>query len=522
MKIEVVPWIHRYSADMDQLYAELTLQEIEQRPTGRKVKCLNGYQDIFTSSMAAPEHPRIKATTESSTISGKMERTRKIKPGQQVVIKADPHMGKTCLAKKITWDWARGIFTTFTIVFCVFLKFVRPGDSIESIIIEQNPVLQELNVTQQRLRYMLETFGNRVLLIMDGLDQHALGQNDDVLKIVMGQKLFQTHIVVTSRPHSTNHIEKYFSTIVRIDGFSRSEAEKFAFNLLQCQEKVDHVLEFAPADLKQGIPLYQFPVLLSVLCILSRNEDIDLSANNVGEIYTRMVKCLYKSFCIRTGIDYTNQGFVGVQRPVGKLAYEMLLFGNCLHRRSQIIREIGGDAFNYGFFSGDEDFRLMGVETADIYVTFLHTTIQVFFGAFYFIQMLNGGESIESLLGSDCKEPIFMMNPLFLHFCLWFSVSGQTYFPFSSGSDVYLSLQRFVKAKSLQSGHKVQNITTVYPALDMTTAHDNITRRFLRELLHEKLPSPEEGSFEMFLSTQGNEERKLASGLFCFSYFNYT
>ena len=38
------------------------------------------------------------------------------------------------------------------------------------------------------------------------------------------------------------------------------------------------------------------------------------------------------------------------------------------------------------------------LKTADIYVTFPDRIIQEFLGAFYFIMMLNEGQSIESLL----------------------------------------------------------------------------------------------------------------------------
>ena len=85
-------------------------------------------------------------------------------------------MGKTTISRKITWDWAVGLFKTFVIVFLVYLKFVRPGDSIENVIIGQTPLLQELNVTEKRMKQILETFGNRILVILDGLDEHALGK----------------------------------------------------------------------------------------------------------------------------------------------------------------------------------------------------------------------------------------------------------------------------------------------------------------------------------------------------------
>ena len=115
---------------------------------------------------------------------------------------------------------------------------------------------------------------------------------------------------------------------------------------------------------------------------------------------------------------------------VGKLALATLLSGNSFMRRSRMIKDVGPDAFDCGLLIGHEDFRLIRDATADIYVTFPHRTIQEFLGAFCFIMMLSEGESIESLLSSDSKEPIFLTNPLFLHFCLWFLCSGQKYCTF--------------------------------------------------------------------------------------------
>ena len=93
-------------------------------------------------------------------------------------------MGKTTLVKKVTFDWAKGIFNAVSIVFFVSLKLVNPGDAIENVIIDQTPVLQGLNVIGSKIKTILESFGPRCLLILDGLDEHALGENQDVIKII--------------------------------------------------------------------------------------------------------------------------------------------------------------------------------------------------------------------------------------------------------------------------------------------------------------------------------------------------
>ena len=158
----------------------------------------------------------------------------------------------------------------------------------------------------------METFGNRTLLILDGLNEHALGQNVDVLKIVQWQKLSDCTILLTSRPHSTKDIETFFPTIVRVYGFTRKKAKKIASKIIEEKNKVKAVLKFNSADFREDISLYQCPILLSFMCLLVREDDIDLSSKiiNTGEIYTRMVRCLCKKFTICKDIKFQDEEFI--------------------------------------------------------------------------------------------------------------------------------------------------------------------------------------------------------------------
>ena len=132
-------------------------------------------------------------------------------------------------------------------------------------------------------------------------------------------------------------------------------------------------------------------------------------------------------------------------RSVGKIAFDTLLVSNPLLKRSDVVREVGNEAFDYGLLIGPEDFRLIRDEIADIFLTFPHRSLQEFLGAFYFILMLNYGVIIESLLGNSAKKPIFLLNPLFLHFCLWLIKSGKTYFTFQERKHVYYVLMNYAR-----------------------------------------------------------------------------
>ena len=128
-------------------------------------------------------------------------------------------------------------------------------------------------------------------------------------------------------------------------------------------------------------------------------DEIDLQQKNVtqGEIYTRLVRCLYRRFTVRKGIKYTKEKFQASLNCLGKLAWKTLNRKEHHLCTSEIVEDVGEDAFEYGVLVGHEDFRLLGHETANVFMTFLHSSMQEFLGCFFFILMLNFGETIESL-----------------------------------------------------------------------------------------------------------------------------
>ena len=350
---------------------------------------------------------------------------------QKVFAKGDPGIGKTTLAKKIAWDWAKRSFTRFSLVFLVFLKLVNPGDAIENVIIQQMPPLEGMGISPCKILQILNKFGPRCLLILDGLDEHASGQNLDVMKIIEGKKLLYCNTFLTSRPHSVSGIKKYFNSRVRINGFTRKQAELFARKILDNEKQVQSVLNYNPAGYRQDISLYNCPILLSFMCLLVRYDDIDLASESInsGEIYVRMVRCLYKKFLIRQKQEFDDSDFVTVLGKIGKLALNTLRTGKPLLKRSEVIKQVGVDAFDYGLLIGHEDFRLISDETADIFVTFPHRSIQEFLGALYFILCLIEGVSVQSLLGDDPDNSLFLQNPLFFYFANWVIYGSEDYFP---------------------------------------------------------------------------------------------
>ena len=372
--MEPFPWFEGYHINMDELYTELTLEKMERKLLGEETWSLQTYEDMFNCNKS--EHKNRK-----------------------ILIKADPGMGKTTLGRKMSCDWARGVFKKFPIVLLVALKFVQSGDPIETVIIEQHSELVGLGISQQKLKALLDRYGSRILIILDGLDEHRLGQNEDVIKIIKNQKLLNCRIVVSSRPHSVKVVEQDFPTIIRIEGFTETQAKKFVSNFFTDRKKISQILQFKPSDSREDFPLHKCPILLSFLCLLLKEDVIDLSDTKltIGDLYLRMVQCLYRKFTIRKGIGFVMSEFAKVMRSVGSLALKTLSSNTPLLQKSEVLEIAGEFAFEYGFFSGHEDFRLCTDPTADISVTYAYRSLEEFFGTFGFLQALDDGQSVDDI-----------------------------------------------------------------------------------------------------------------------------
>ena len=135
--------------------------------------------------------------------------------------------------------------------------------------------LQELTGLDSRghsLKQLLDNFGERCLIIVDGLDELGPKENKDISKTIPGEKLRHCHIVVTSRPHSTADLQQYFSDRINVKGFNESNAKEFAFKILNDEQMVDNVLNFNPSDFEESFSLFECPILMSFKCHVTREQ----------------------------------------------------------------------------------------------------------------------------------------------------------------------------------------------------------------------------------------------------------
>ena len=450
--MEPAPWIKDYVVDMEELYTELRLEQIDKKLFSEERIQLENYKELFP--------------LYDSQNMMKFFDIMYYLPGIKILIKGDPGMGKSSLVKKIARDWAKRHFVQVSIVFFVYLKLIKPGDAIENAILQQTYPLAERGYTKAKMTKILQYFGKDCLLILDGLDECAYGQNDEVYKIVRGLKFVNCNIMLTSRPHSTGEIEKYFETIVSVEGFTPNEARKFAIRIVPNEQKVEDIINFNPAGERAKCSVHNVPILLSFLCLLVREENIDLSNTKIsmGEIYFRMVQCLYKKFTLRKKIRFEKEILVTVLKSLGKLALETLLSGDPLLERFKIIEQIGEEVFEYGLLIGQDGFSFTRDMTGDVFVTFPHRSLQEFLGAFYFVLSLGKEQAVKDV---DKVFYEFWRNPLFLEFCLWFLAESNGFLSSSESSTACQMLGSYVRKEIDAVKVDFQKLERNNPALSL-------------------------------------------------------
>ena len=107
MKIEAAPWIRDYVVDMEELYTELSLEKIHNKPIGEEFKTLNHYTDLFQK--CKPVEKPLQSCSHSGEPVAKKHKTDdicdlpldlSIGKCDKILMKGDPGMGKTTQCKK--------------------------------------------------------------------------------------------------------------------------------------------------------------------------------------------------------------------------------------------------------------------------------------------------------------------------------------------------------------------------------------------------------------------------------------
>ena len=331
-----------------------------------------------------------------------------------ILIKGEQGFGKTTLSKKIYLDSAEGRFTSFDIVFFVQLKLVKSNHDLVDAIIEQTPGLRDSNFEKEKLKHCLHTFGTRCLIILDGSTE-----NLGVTKRIIGRTIECSSTLVTFVPHLSRHIEQYFETILWLQGLSYHQALSYCSIILQRREGRRGLMMFYYNNFISYSDCVS-PMLLLLTCILNHTVT-DLATDvPVGEIFFRSIKFAYKKHVSPKQLDLAK--FESLFNNIGRVALRCLIENSHSFSKTELGRDICAQALNSGILTEQRCPSLSTDSSDDSLLCFVHSSFKYFFGCYSLVQSIGAGTLEEKL--QDTVMTLFLQDPLFNHFALWFTHDG--------------------------------------------------------------------------------------------------
>ena len=257
----MIPWVKEYVTNPRNSYIHPTLKKLKPKPETE----ISDYKDLFPSVALSTGDPK-----------------------RTILIKGEQGFGKTTLSQNIYLDWVEGRFTSFSIVFFVQLKLVKPDHDLVDAIIEQTQYLRDLNFEKTRLRNYLDSFGTRCLIILD-----CSTENSGVAKRIIRRANECCSTLVTYLTHLSASIDQYFETTVVLQGFTYQQALSYCSIIFQLKEKRHVSMEFCWKNFRVYYK-YLSPMMLLFSCILNHTVTDLATVVPVGEIFFRSIKFAYK------------------------------------------------------------------------------------------------------------------------------------------------------------------------------------------------------------------------------------
>ena len=333
----------------------------------------------------------IKATKEIEEILAPLERKTSF-----ILIEGAPGIGKSVLLKEIAYRWGKKqLLQTFKFVLLVCLRdpslqrINSLNDLLHLIYEEDENPTEVLSACSQ---YITKDNGKCLTLLLDGYDEYPsnLQQNSFIAKILKRKILPNCGLVVSSRPHASEHLQK---PDIRVDilGFTETERK-------HCIEKA---LSDQPHKIKELTQyLHQQPSIDSI-CFIPFNMFVLLYLYKMGyrpknstELYHHFICFTIHHHLSKLGIplnhDVTDladlpEPYSRVIKQLSKLSMEAANIQKLIFTFKEFkdacpdVANIPGAINGFGLLQAVQHSYLYTKTT----LNFMHFTIQEFLAAHY-------------------------------------------------------------------------------------------------------------------------------------------
>ena len=175
---------------LSEVYTEMEIEKYSGRGNKKTVVPLNDYKDLF----------------------------KNVEPqGTRILVKGDPGIGKSTFVQKLAFDWATKQLVMFDVVLVVKLKFTDKTQSIARMVKNQIKTLSENDqVSEIDIANYMKSGRDRILLVLDGLDEINLKQYPQVREVLHGERYRKCCILATTRPHVAETLYNKMTNVAKI------------------------------------------------------------------------------------------------------------------------------------------------------------------------------------------------------------------------------------------------------------------------------------------------------------------
>ena len=339
---------------------------------------------------------RSSATKEIEEILAPLEKSNK---SAFILIEGAPGIGKSILLNEISYRWAnKELLQKFELVLLICLR-----DPSLQRIVSVNDLLQlfckgDKNTTQiisACAQHLFANGGKTLTLLLDGYDEYPehLQESSLIADIIKRQVLPLCGLVVSSRPHASQHLRELATIRVDILGFTETEREHYIKQALPNQPyKVEELTQY----------LHQHPSVDSI-CFSPFNMVILLYLYKLGiplpdnstDLYLHFICSTICRHLSKFGKPLTHfitaltdlpDPYNRIIQQLSKLSLEALNSNKLIFTLDDItaacpdIVAIPGAINGFGLLQAVQHFDLY---TKTMTLNFIHFTIQEFLSAHY-------------------------------------------------------------------------------------------------------------------------------------------
>ncbi|XP_072043301.1 uncharacterized protein [Amphiura filiformis] len=213
-KIPLFPGDFDSCVDLQDIYTKVSI-EIKLPKPCRPVKMpLSSYDEMFT------------------------RRTREGYVYTKLLLSAPAGLGKTTLTAKIAYDWATQLegspLRDITLLFVINMRWIDHTSNLESIILNQI-LPRDTTITPDQVRSMIERYGDRVIVILDAVDESDRGlfnqveSYGNIVELLKGRVMSPCRVLVTTRPWRIAEITRMCKTFTQLEliGFNKEDVREY-------------------------------------------------------------------------------------------------------------------------------------------------------------------------------------------------------------------------------------------------------------------------------------------------------